>query len=230
VIIWHVLAETTAYRDLGSDYFTRRIDSPEVRKRRLIRELEALGHKVTIEPAADALPLSRRQPLSCELQLGGECSGMCTRSAMTLAAVVAFAVSGCSSDAAGARDAESIVEEIAQRVPSAHETVVITAANDPDNLLGRPAAYTSKTEFIDTRLDQGAEVMGGVPAGGSVEVFADGSKVKTRRDYLREAAKAESLAPEYDYVSGPILLRLSPNLSSDQAAEYETALSEIVRR
>ena len=52
VIVWHVLAETTAYRDLGSDYFTRRLDNPEARKRRLIRELEALGHKVTVEPAA----------------------------------------------------------------------------------------------------------------------------------------------------------------------------------
>ena len=52
MIIWHVLAETSAYRDLGSDYFTRRIDSPDARKRRLIRELEALGHKVSIEPAA----------------------------------------------------------------------------------------------------------------------------------------------------------------------------------
>jgi hypothetical protein len=52
VIIWHVLAETTAYRDLGSDYFTRRIDRPDAGKRRLIRELEALGHQVSIEPAA----------------------------------------------------------------------------------------------------------------------------------------------------------------------------------
>ena len=52
VIIWHVLAENTAYRDLGSDYFTRRIDDPDTRKRQLIRELEALGHKVIIEPAA----------------------------------------------------------------------------------------------------------------------------------------------------------------------------------
>jgi transposase len=52
VIIWHVLGENTAYRDLGSDYFTRRIDNPEARKRRLIHELEALGHKVTIEPNA----------------------------------------------------------------------------------------------------------------------------------------------------------------------------------
>jgi transposase len=52
VIIWHVLAETAAYRDLGSDYFSHCIDSPDARKRRLIQELEALGHKVTIEPIA----------------------------------------------------------------------------------------------------------------------------------------------------------------------------------
>jgi len=52
VIIWHVLTQTTAYRDLGSDYFTRRVDHPDTRKRQLIRELEALGHKVTLEPTA----------------------------------------------------------------------------------------------------------------------------------------------------------------------------------
>jgi len=51
VIIWHVLTENTAYRDLGADYFTRRTDHPDARKRQLIRELEALGHKVTLEPA-----------------------------------------------------------------------------------------------------------------------------------------------------------------------------------
>jgi transposase len=52
VIIWHVLAETSAYRDLGSDYFTRRNDNPDDHKRRLVRQLEALGHKVSLEPAA----------------------------------------------------------------------------------------------------------------------------------------------------------------------------------
>ncbi|HEY2834164.1 MAG TPA: hypothetical protein VGJ14_17175, partial [Sporichthyaceae bacterium] len=52
VIIWHTLAESLAYRDLGADYFTRRVDSPQARQRRLVRELEALGHRVTLEPAA----------------------------------------------------------------------------------------------------------------------------------------------------------------------------------
>jgi transposase len=51
VIIWHVLADMTEYRDLGADYFTRH-DTTEARKRRLIRELETLGCQVTIQPAA----------------------------------------------------------------------------------------------------------------------------------------------------------------------------------
>ena len=52
VIIWHLLADPGArYTDLGSDFYATRI-SPERRKRGHIRQLEALGYKVTIEPAA----------------------------------------------------------------------------------------------------------------------------------------------------------------------------------
>lgn len=51
VIVWHVLASETTYDELGADFFERRINT-EARQRRLIRDLEALGHKVTLEPAA----------------------------------------------------------------------------------------------------------------------------------------------------------------------------------
>ncbi len=52
VIIWHLLADPDArYTDLGSDFYTTRI-SPERRKRGHIRQLEALGYKVTLEPTA----------------------------------------------------------------------------------------------------------------------------------------------------------------------------------
>jgi transposase len=51
VIIWHVLATGKPYDELGDDYFTRRLD-PERETRRLIARLEALGHAVTLEPAA----------------------------------------------------------------------------------------------------------------------------------------------------------------------------------
>jgi len=51
VIIWHVLATGKPYGELGADYFTRRLD-PERETRRLIARLLALGHTVTLDPAA----------------------------------------------------------------------------------------------------------------------------------------------------------------------------------
>jgi transposase len=52
VIIWHLLADPeTCYIDLGSDFYDTRIN-PERRKRNHIRQLEALGYKVTLESAA----------------------------------------------------------------------------------------------------------------------------------------------------------------------------------
>lgn len=52
VIIWHLLADPDArFHDLGSDFYDTRID-PERRKRSHIRQLQALGYTITIEPAA----------------------------------------------------------------------------------------------------------------------------------------------------------------------------------
>jgi transposase len=52
VIVWHLLSDPqTRYTDLGSNYFDQRIN-PERRKRAHIHQLEALGYKVTLEPAA----------------------------------------------------------------------------------------------------------------------------------------------------------------------------------
>ena len=51
VIVWHLLGDDNAhFRDLGSDYYDSRIN-PERKKRNHIRELPALGYKVTLEPA-----------------------------------------------------------------------------------------------------------------------------------------------------------------------------------
>jgi len=52
VIIWHLLGDDTArFNDLGPGYYDSRIN-PEHKKRNHIRELEALGYKVTLQPAA----------------------------------------------------------------------------------------------------------------------------------------------------------------------------------
>ena len=52
VIIWHLLSDPEAhFIDLGSGFYHQRID-PERRTRAHLRQLEALGYKVTLEPAA----------------------------------------------------------------------------------------------------------------------------------------------------------------------------------
>ena len=47
---WHMLTTGELYRDLGGDYFRPR--DPERQTRRLVAQLEALGHTVTLEEAA----------------------------------------------------------------------------------------------------------------------------------------------------------------------------------
>ncbi len=51
VIVWHLLHDERDYIELGADYLDQRRDN-EARKRYLVKQLEALGQKVTVEPAA----------------------------------------------------------------------------------------------------------------------------------------------------------------------------------
>lgn len=52
VIAYHLLSRRASYQEMGGDYFDRR--NVEVQRTRLIRKLEVLGVKVTIE----ALPVA----------------------------------------------------------------------------------------------------------------------------------------------------------------------------
>jgi len=52
VIVWHLLSDPDAhFHDLGPDYFDRHLNTNH-KKRSHIRQLEALGYRVTLEPAA----------------------------------------------------------------------------------------------------------------------------------------------------------------------------------
>jgi transposase len=52
IIIWHLLADPDArFHDLGAGFYHTPIN-PERAKRNHIRQLQALGYKVTLQPAA----------------------------------------------------------------------------------------------------------------------------------------------------------------------------------
>jgi transposase len=52
VIIWHLLADPeTRFRDLGADHYDRHFDT-SAKKRNHVRQLDALGYRVTLEAVA----------------------------------------------------------------------------------------------------------------------------------------------------------------------------------
>ncbi|MGH3863985.1 MAG: IS110 family transposase [Actinokineospora sp.] len=52
VIVWHLLSDPDArFNDLGPDFYDNRT-GPDRKRRNHVRQLEALGYKVTLEPAA----------------------------------------------------------------------------------------------------------------------------------------------------------------------------------
>ena len=52
VIVWHLLADPNLrYHDLGAGFYETRVNA-ERAKRKHVRQLEALGYRVTLEPAA----------------------------------------------------------------------------------------------------------------------------------------------------------------------------------
>lgn len=53
VIAYHLMSKQQPYSDLGADYFLAR-QSKETYQNRLVRQLERMGHRVTLEPATTA--------------------------------------------------------------------------------------------------------------------------------------------------------------------------------
>jgi hypothetical protein len=100
-----------------------------------------------------------------------------------------------------------------------------SAASDPNHLLGRPWYYVSKLNFHDSRVPREKDFA--VSGGGSIETFLNAADARRRLKYVQAIAKS-GLFPEYDYLSGKVLLRLSNILTPQQAAQYEQALHAIV--
>ncbi len=148
--------------------------------------------------------------------------------AMAVAAVVAF---GSSAAATAAPTAKQVIQELAVHGLPAHLTVVYTAATDPNHLLGRPNGYLSKASFSDRRVsssDTEGDTKGDVDFGGSVEVFSSASGAKARAAYIESIEKAlPIMGTEYDYLNGPVLLRVSQYFTPTQAKGYQRALAKL---
>ncbi|MEQ7125321.1 hypothetical protein ABN034_12450 [Actinopolymorpha sp. B11F2] len=124
--------------------------------------------------------------------------------------------------------AEQVTRQLAEAIPTVKLFRVYTAEDDPNDMLGRPGGYLSKTAFHDSRAkDEELEYLekDAIERGGSVEMFATEQEAKQRYEYLSEVVKAAAgLVGEYDYLSGTTVVRVSRFLTPDQAKEYEAVM------
>jgi hypothetical protein len=126
--------------------------------------------------------------------------------------------------------ARTVFQELSRSVGTATMTGTVTAADDPNHLLGRPHEYTSKVTFSDSFVAAG-DVTGAGPGdierGGAVEVFADAADAEARAQYIRGVTKSMPALAEYDYVRGRFLVRVSRYLTPERAALYGTAVARL---
>lgn len=147
---------------------------------------------------------------------------------------VVFVLGGCSSDDPPStpeggtsttpginRTASEIVAGFKQAGLPIAETKDFTAADDPNEQLGRPGGYTSKTSWHDSRLEAADFDVDG---GGSVEVFATEDEAKKRIEYIDSVTKSSPMLNEYHWAKGIVVLRVAKGLTPDQAEEYHSAL------
>ena len=151
------------------------------------------------------------------------------------AAVTSCMLGGCGAGAPSAptgaaaqlsgKDAAGVIGWLkAQQVPVA-VTRVYDEKTDPNRQLGRPGGYASKAAFKDSRVRVEAYVTDAddPDRGGSVEVFGSRSAAVERARYVETLLKALG-HPEYDYVVGGVLVRVSATVTPSQAASYQKAL------
>lgn len=136
---------------------------------------------------------------------------------------------------AAALDAAAITAKLAKAGLPVKLTVTYTAATDPNGKLGRPHQYMSKTAFDDSRVadlpkakeDESGGRRDSISHGGTVETFSTPEDAKAWADYVDHIGQAVGglITPDYVFVKGATVVRVSHLLGADQAKAYETAIS-----
>lgn len=124
------------------------------------------------------------------------------------------------------RSARQVVQRFKRAGLPIGRVEVYTATTDLNHLLGRPGQYTSKANWIDTRIKGEGSSGTSIDSvrGGSVEVFGTLADASRRARYVRAVTQSSSAFVEYDFQRGSVLLRLSRDLTPAQASAYKAAL------
>lgn len=101
---------------------------------------------------------------------------------------------------------------------------VFDAETDPNSLLGRPGQYTIKVSWEDGRLTDSLDPVG------TIEVFPDVESMQRRADYVEQIGQDAPMLLQWIFTDErtSAVLRVSSDLTPDQADEYEAWLESLI--
>ena len=100
-------------------------------------------------------------------------------------------------------------------------------STDPDDLLGHKDGYSSRASFDLPGADTGADPYS-IDRGGVIEVWPDASGAKARADHFATLAKENPMmGPEYAYLSGPVLVRITGRVDPSVAAKFGAVVATL---
>ena len=120
--------------------------------------------------------------------------------------------------------AEQVITKMQDAGLPIDNIIVYDEKTDWNKLLGRPNQYTSKVNFADIRLDQTDPDN---PNGGTIEVFENASDLDKRKKHNEMVMEEYPVFTEYLFVKGNRIMRLSYDLTPDQANEYKKVFMTI---
>ena len=142
--------------------------------------------------------------------------------AMAAVAILALAACGTSAGKPAARPAAAQTAPAASPAAAViandmhlQSVVVVTAATDPNHLLGRQGGYTSD-------IDAGPTYSPGSTGSIGIEVYPTAAGAQRRITYL-EGFAGTMFGDGYDYQTGTAILRLDAHYTPSQAHTMEAA-------
>ena len=120
--------------------------------------------------------------------------------------------------------AEQVVTKMQEAGLPIDGVIVYDEKTDKNKLLGRPNQYTSKVNFADIRLEQTDPDN---PNGGTIEVFEKSSDLEKRKKHNEMVMEQYPVFTEYLFVHDNYIIRLSYDLTKDQAEEYKKIFMSI---
>ena len=151
---------------------------------------------------------------------------------LSLAGLLVIALTaGCTPSAPvttpGTVDAAAVLEGFKAKGLPITSAIVHSAESDSNKLLGRPNGYESKVSFRDGRVPARSTGSIDTDTGGTIEVYPDAAGAQRRGAEIVALVKDSPLPVEYVYTRGRVVLRLSRELTPNQAEQYRAVLAEL---